>query len=234
MRCIILTHLLNRYLNSAALVADAGHSLSGEFPSSMPTIYGHNDVYTNSRPDLIADLVTLFTLIFSMRPPSPRYPLGYGKFESLGTITVSIFLLLGGLGIGLHSWGLLSQTLQTTLSNNKELPSWLANLLHSLISVSSIDPHEHGHSHSPGMGEGESLSPSAILFPLFGILVKEYLYRATKKVAEEQNSSVLMANAMHHRSDAYSSIVTIVAILGSLIWESVPVDPLGGKSILIP
>jgi divalent metal cation (Fe/Co/Zn/Cd) transporter len=126
----------------------------------------------------------------------------------------------------MHSWGLLSQTLQTTLSNNKELPSWLAQLLHSLVSVSSIDPHEHGHSHSD---EGESLSPSAILFPLFGILVKEYLYRATKKVAEEQNSSVLMANAMHHRSDAYSSIVTIVAILGSLIWESVPVDPMGGK-----
>lgn len=145
---------------------------------------------------------------------------------------MSIFLLLGGIGIGMHSWGLLSHTLQSTLANHKDPSQWQARLLGFLVSFGSVDSHDsHGHSHSVPIEEGDSLSPSVILFPLFGILVKEYLYRVTKKVAEQQNSSVLMANALHHRSDAYSSIVTIVAILGSLIWESVPVDPMGGMSI---
>lgn len=184
------------YLNSAALIADAGHSLS----------------------DLIADFVTLSTILLAQRPPSKNYPLGYGKFESLGTVTVSIFLLLGGIGIAAHSWGMLSEA----LASNPNLPPLLLKLLPYLTPSES----DHGHGHAPV--DEEDLSPTAVLFPLFGILVKEYLYRVTKRVADEQNSSVLMANAMHHRSDAYSSIVTVVAILGSLFIKGAPFDPLGG------
>lgn len=167
--------------------------------------------------------MTLSTILLAQRPPSRLYPLGYGKFESLGTVTVSIFLLLGGIGIGAHSWGLLSEALAT----NSSLPPFLLRIL-SYLTPSDSD---HGHSHSHGAPvDGEDLSPTAVLFPLFGILVKEYLYRVTKRVADEQNSSVLMANALHHRSDAYSSIVTVVAILGSLVIKGAPFDPLGGMS----
>ncbi|CCA70559.1 related to MMT1-Mitochondrial iron transport protein [Serendipita indica DSM 11827] len=193
------------YLNSAALIADAGHSLS----------------------DLIADFVTLSTIILSQRPASPLYPIGFGKFESLGTVTVSIFLLLGGIGIGAHSWSILSDTLSSTLAKHPNLPPLFIHILSLLLQdSSSSSSHHHGHSH--GHNDGDDLSPSAIFFPLFGMLVKEYLYRATKRVAEETNSSVLMANALHHRSDAFASIVTVVAILGSVVMKDIPVDPMGG------
>ena len=44
------------------------------------------------------------------------------------------------------------------------------------------------------------------------ILSKEWLYRITMKVGEALNSQVVIANAWHHRSDAYSSILALVSI----------------------
>ena len=204
-------------MNSAALIADAGHSLSGE--QSLKVFLA-----SHTRIDLIADLVTLSTIILSQRPASPLYPIGFGKFESLGTVTVSIFLLLGGIGIGAHSWGILSDT----LAKNPNLPPIFIHILSYIMQDSSSSSHHHGHSHGHQAEDGDDLSPSAIIFPLFGMLVKEYLYRVTKSVAEETHSSVLMANALHHRSDAFASIVTVVAILGSVVIKDVPVDPMGG------
>jgi divalent metal cation (Fe/Co/Zn/Cd) transporter len=147
---------------------------------------------------------------------------------------MSIFLLLGGLGIGAHSWGVLADTLSSTLSKHPQIPPLLVSIL-SYFATNETSGHGHGHGHghshshhAPDMDE-DGLSSTALLFPLFGMLVKEWLYRITKQVAEEQNSGVLLANALHHRSDAYGSIVTIVAILGSLVMKDVPVDPMGGE-----
>lgn len=96
----------------------------------------------------------------------------------------------------------------------------------------AIDLSSIGHSHSSGGDPGESLSYVALYFPILGIIVKEYLYRVTKHVAEEESSGVLMANAMHHRSDAYSSLVTVMAICGSLLAPNLPLDPLGGIAVV--
>ena len=38
--------------------------------------------------DLLGDFVTLFFYTLSRRPPSSSYPYGYGKFESMGTVTL--------------------------------------------------------------------------------------------------------------------------------------------------
>ena len=40
---------------------------------------------------------------------------------------------------------------------------------------------------------------------------------------------VLLANAIHHRSDAYSSVVAFFAILGTWFFPAFPLDPIGGK-----
>ncbi|MBE8189460.1 MAG: cation transporter, partial [Candidatus Thioglobus sp.] len=48
------------------------------------------------------------------------------------------------------------------------------------------------------------------------ILSKEALYWYTLKIAKTYKSAMLRANAWHHRSDALSSIVVFVGILGSL------------------
>ena len=56
--------------------------------------------------------------------------------------------------------------------------------------------------------------PSAFAFwaAVASIAVKEWLYRATMKVARATGSAALVANAWHHRSDAYSSIATAAGV----------------------
>lgn len=62
-------------------------------------------------------------------------------------------------------------------------------------------------------------SPGAIAFAaaIISILLKEWVFRITKKVAHEVNSQALEANAWHHRSDALSSIGTAIGIGGAVI-----------------
>lgn len=49
---------------------------------------------------------------------------------------------------------------------------------------------------------------------LFSILSKEALYQYTLRVANKLQSELLKANAWHHRSDALSSIIVLIAIAG--------------------
>lgn len=49
------------------------------------------------------------------------------------------------------------------------------------------------------------------------IVTKEGLYWYTKRVADRIDSNLLRANAWHHRSDAASSLVVLVGIIGALI-----------------
>ena len=74
-----------------------------------------------------------------------------------------------------------------------------------------------------------SVDPNAAWFAAISVLSKEWLYRITKVVADEEKSPVLLANAVHHRSDAYSSLVALVAILGTWFFPSIPLDPIGGE-----
>lgn len=62
---------------SSAMVADAVHSIS----------------------DLVTDVVVLVFAKISVRPPDPIHPYGYGKYETLATVVVSLFL--GAVGIGI-------------------------------------------------------------------------------------------------------------------------------------
>ena len=56
--------------------------------------------------------------------------------------------------------------------------------------------------------------PSAFAFwaAVLSMVVKEWLYHATMKVARATGSSSLVANAWHHRSDAFSSIATAAGV----------------------
>ncbi|KAJ7251511.1 cation efflux family-domain-containing protein [Mycena haematopus] len=185
------------FTHSAALIADAGHSLS----------------------DLLGDGVTLVCWRLSRRPPSDTYPYGFAKFETLGTTTVSLFLIGGALGLGFHSYHLLLTTLTETAASMPSGP--LQEILTNVTSAAPVHEH-HSHSHAHGV------DPNALWFAALGVLSKEWLYRITKKVADQENSPVLLANAIHHRSDAYSSIVAFFAILGTWWVPSLPLDPIGG------
>ena len=55
-------------------------------------------------------------------------------------------------------------------------------------------------------------TPPALLMAGASIVSKEWLYRVTKKVGDDLNSQVVIANAWHHRTDAYSSILALLSI----------------------
>ncbi|KAH8203370.1 hypothetical protein TruAng_002465 [Truncatella angustata] len=177
--------------NSKAMVADAIHSVT----------------------DLASDILTLATLSFSLKPPTDKYPTGFGKIESLGSLGVSGMLLIGGVWMGYGS-------LLTLYGHFFLDPAAAAELM------------EHAHSHAHGHDHGSTdIVPSlhAAWLAAGTVAIKEWLYHATMKVAKERKSSVLASNAVHHRIDSLTGIVTLAVILGANIVENAAwLDPVGG------
>ncbi len=67
----------------------------------------------------------------------------------------------------------------------------------------------------------------AVLAIIFAIIFKEVLTRYTLRVAHEIKSPALRSDAHHHRSDVYTSIVVLGALLGSNL--GLPrLDPIAG------
>lgn len=71
----------------------------------------------------------------------------------------------------------------------------------------------------------ESPTYIALIAAFVSIIMKEGIYRYTVKVGESINSQAVIANAWHHRSDAFSSLGTLAGIGGAII--------LGGKWIIL-
>jgi divalent metal cation (Fe/Co/Zn/Cd) transporter len=112
--------------------------------------------------DLVSDFLTLGTVAWSLKPPTERFPNGYGKIESIGALGVSSLLLCGGVFMGLNSGQVL-------------LDQFYPEAASTLSHVAAIG---HGHSHSHGV---ESLGPSihAAWLAAGSIVVKEWLYHAS-------------------------------------------------------
>lgn len=129
--------------HSQALVADAYHALT----------------------DLVSDFMTLGTVSWSLKPPSERFPNGYGKVESIGALGVSGLLLCGGVFMGLNAGEVLL---------NQFFPEAAEAIAHS-----GLLGHGHSHGHSHGV---EALGPNinAAWLAAGSIVIKEWLYRASK------------------------------------------------------
>lgn len=56
-----------------------------------------------------------------------------------------------------------------------------------------------------------------LIIAIISIVVKEWLYRRTIRVARDVDSAALHANAWHHRSDALSSIAVLAGGIGGLV-----------------
>ncbi|MCH5319310.1 MAG: cation transporter [Paramuribaculum sp.] len=57
----------------------------------------------------------------------------------------------------------------------------------------------------------------ALIAAVVSIVLKEGMYRYTYKVGKFYNSPVVIANAWHHRSDAWSSLGTLLGIGGAIL-----------------
>lgn len=77
----------------------------------------------------------------------------------------------------------------------------------------------------------------ALAAAIVSIVVKEAMFRITYAAGKKINSEAIMADAWHHRSDAYSSIGTFVGILGSIIGNRLGIhfleylDPIAGAVV---
>lgn len=69
------------------------------------------------------------------------------------------------------------------------------------------------------LGGGVIPEPSyiALVAAAVSIVSKEWIYRVTVKVGKRVGSTVVIANAWHHRSDALSSIGSLVGIGGAIL-----------------
>lgn len=189
--------------HSQALVADAIHSVS----------------------DTVADFLTLATVnVANKEGTFARFPLGYGKIESVGTFLVSGVLLVAGLTVG---WSSLLQILEMFLPSN--IYEYLqAFQVHSHSHFSNSSP-DHSHSHdSMDVAERQLPDINAAWLALFSIGIKELLYQKTMKIAKKTNSSVLAANAWHHRVDSLTAGVAAITVTTGVIFGISWLDAIGG------
>ncbi len=142
--------------NSAAMVADAIHSLS----------------------DFITDIIVVVFVRISGKPEDEGHNYGHGKYETLATAIIGLILFFVGGGIFINGTKSIIETI-----NGKSLaaPSMLA-----------------------------------LIAAVLSIIFKEILYRYTANKGKKLNSQAVVANAWHHRSDAFSSIGTFFGICGAI------------------
>ena len=143
--------------NSAAMIADAVHSLS----------------------DFLTDIVVIFFVRLSSKPADHDHDYGHGKYETIATSIIGLALIVVAFMLG-----------------------W--NGIRKIVSFA----------------QGESLeTPGTIAFvvAIVSIVMKEWIFRVTKKVAKSIDSQALEANAWHHRSDAFSSVGTAIGIGGAIL-----------------
>lgn len=146
--------------NSAAMIADAVHSLS----------------------DFLTDIVVVIFVRISSRKEDSDHNYGHGKFETLATVIIGI--TLGFIGFEIMKNGV---TTIAEVIKGAEIPA---------------------------------PSTLALVAAIASIIIKEILYRLTAAIGQKYNSPAVVANAWHHRSDAFSSIGTAVGIGGAILLGS--------------
>lgn len=160
---------------SSALIADGVHSLT----------------------DFITDLIVLFFVKLSGKPRDKAHSYGHGKFETLATLIIGVFLTLAGLGLLVSGGREIAASLNGALLPE---PTWLA-----------------------------------FAVAIVSIVVKEILYRYTVRIGNMVNSDATIANAWHHRSDAISSLGTMIGIGGAILlgekWRIL--DPLAAVLVSV-
>ena len=161
---------------SAALVADAAHSLS----------------------DLATDAAVVLFVRVSSRPPDEDHDFGHGKFETFATLLIAVALF--GVALGLFRDGVL-------------------RALRALKAPDSTPPP----------------ASVAVVAAAVSVVVKEILYRATRREGERLCAPAVVANAWHHRSDALSSIGALAGVAGArwLGHGAAALDPLAGVAVAV-
>ena len=72
------------------------------------------------------------------------------------------------------------------------------------IGYSALENAAHGHS--------LNITPLALVVTVLSIGINEFLYHYTKRLGKQVESSILIANAWHHRTDSLSSVAVLAGL----------------------
>ncbi|KAI7826360.1 cation efflux protein [Kickxella alabastrina] len=209
----------------------------------MSVAKGIAGIYFHSSA-LLADAAhSMSDILGTLSRSDAFHPYGYGRYEALGTLFVSAFLVAAGVGIGMHALeqvvGYLPDLMAAAKSGGSVdgVAESARDLLASLAGSAEVGVAEGGgslvslgHTHgaaAQAVVDGAVVDPRAIWFAVGSIAVNEALFQATMKVGTRTKSNVLVANAWHHRSDALTSLVSVGAIGGAIMGFPV-LDAIGG------
>ncbi len=80
-----------------------------------------------------------------------------------------------------------------------------------------------GYSAIRSIINGDYTTPGKITIyaAIFSIVVKEWMYRYTAKAAKKIESSALLADAWHHRTDSLSSVGSLIGVTGAILGYAV-------------
>ena len=109
---------------------------------------------------------------------------GKGRLEAAGALFLSVNLIVTGASVGFVSSYKFTDILSSQLAGG-------AALGHRMQQVPTVP---------------------ALAMAGLSILSKEWLFRITKRVGDKLRSQIVIANAWHHRSDAWSSMLSMGSI----------------------
>jgi cation diffusion facilitator family transporter len=107
----------------------------------------------------------------------------------------------------------------------------VAKLLASVLFITALGI---GYNAIHLIASGTFLVPGmiAIYAAVVSIVIKEWMYQYTVKGAKKIESSVLLADAWHHRSDALSSVGTLIGIIGARMGFPI-LDPIASLVVCV-
>lgn len=173
-----------------------------------------------------------------LRSPAERYRIGV--IESWTSIVGNVFLTLLKALFGLltNSISLIADAVHSasdifsslavligfSLAKRKPDPEhpyghgrveYLAGLLISIMLIGAgIAFSYHSYNRLVENSHGQSSIP-AIAAVVFSILVKEFMYFFSERLGRLIDSDALIGDAWHHRSDSLSSVLVLIALIGS-------------------
>lgn len=114
----------------------------------------------------------------------------HGKFESIGSLFLSLTLVATGVSVG----------------------TWSYERMHFVLAAQRLATSAAATSSAATAVAVQIPTWPALLLAAISIGSKEWLYRVTKRVGVLLNSQIVIANAWHHRSDAFSSVLSLFSI----------------------
>ncbi len=158
----------------------------------------------HSLSDIVSDVITWFTLMLGSRRADRRFNYGYRRIETLMSLFAALFLVYVSVELVMDSFG---------GGHDHGAPAAITEM---------HDAHGHAE-HSP---QDKMPAPPVdgdlllVVASILSLVIKEALFRTTRRKGMQLNSPMLIAKAWHHRADAASSAAVLLSVIISHFFPS--------------